>query len=952
MGDLFNYDKNPTSAGPVACLGMTFPNVEERRKHFLGILRDRLKDPEFRKIGGFPIGSDESILALSDPPYYTACPNPFIADFIKHYGKPYDPSKPYSREPFATDVSEGKNDPIYNAHSYHTKVPHKAIMRYILHYTDPGDVVFDGFCGTGMAGVAAQLCGDRSAIESLGYSLTADGIISDEDKQVISRCGERVPVLNDLSPAATLIAAGYNVTTDSREFARIAAKFLDNFNHEYGWMYETRDPKTGATCPVDFTIWSEIFSCPDCAGELEFWNLAWDEESGTLADQPICTHCTAEVSKRDLVRRTTTYYDKTVKATRTRQVLRPVEIRYRHKGSKKSKKPDKDDLATLEKIEKLIESIEYPTDLIMFVPEGDEWGDLYRGYHKGISRAHDFHLSRQLVAFSLLWRMADDLPKEEMKRLWRFTLQSVVVSFTRRNRFLKNAYSQVNRALSGTLYIGSTVSEPSPTYVLTGKIKRFGGAIPKGGSSTAITTQSLTSIILPENSVDYVFIDPPFGDNLPYAELNFLWEAWLRVFTNSGLDAVVNSTQRKDLTVYTNMMTDCLKQVYRVLKPGRWVTVEFHNSKNAVWTAIQEALGRAGFIIADVSVLDKGMKTKKQMHAKAVDKDLVISAYKPNGGLEKRFQLQAGTEEGVWDFVRTHLRQLPVFLVKGGFGQMIAERQQVLLFDRMVAFHVQRGVSVPLSAGDFYRGLAQRFPERDSMYFLTDQVAEYDRKRMTSRELLQLDLFVSDEASAIQWMKQQIVRKPQTFQELQPQFMRETQGGWQKYEKPLELSVLLEQNFLRYDGVGETPSQIHSYLSTNFKELRNLPKGDEGLRAKGKDRWYVPDANKAGDLEKLREKSLLKEFWEYIPLGYKPAKPDSQEGFIPGLEPKAAPALKGKKMKIIRMEAVRAGFKQCWQNRDYRTIIVIAQRIPEAVLQEDPKLLMWYDQARTRMGEE
>src|SRR6266849_2366671 len=73
-----------------------------------------------------------------------------------------------------------KNDPIYNAHSYHTKVPHKAIMRYILHYTDPGDVVFDGFCGTGMTGVAAQLCDDRKEVETLGYKVWEDGTILDE----------------------------------------------------------------------------------------------------------------------------------------------------------------------------------------------------------------------------------------------------------------------------------------------------------------------------------------------------------------------------------------------------------------------------------------------------------------------------------------------------------------------------------------------------------------------------------------------------------------------------------------------------------------------------------------------------------------------------------------------------------------------------------------------------
>ena len=174
---------------PMECLGMTFSSDEEWRKYFLEILREKLKDHEFRKIEGFPIGTDEDILELSDPPYYTACPNPFITDFIKHYGKPYDPSKLYSREPFAADVSEGKNDPIYNVHSYHTKVPHKAIMRYILHYTEPGDLVFDGFSGTGMTGVAAQMCGDKETVESLGYRVDKDGIIfqqeTDENGKII-----------------------------------------------------------------------------------------------------------------------------------------------------------------------------------------------------------------------------------------------------------------------------------------------------------------------------------------------------------------------------------------------------------------------------------------------------------------------------------------------------------------------------------------------------------------------------------------------------------------------------------------------------------------------------------------------------------------------------------------------------------------------------------------------
>src|ERR1700692_2072820 len=95
-----SFDMKPVAAPQTAveCLGVKFENDEKRREYFLAKLSEKLKDPEFRKIEGFPIGSDEDILALSDPPYYTVCPNPFIADFIKHHGKPYDPSKPSSRE--------------------------------------------------------------------------------------------------------------------------------------------------------------------------------------------------------------------------------------------------------------------------------------------------------------------------------------------------------------------------------------------------------------------------------------------------------------------------------------------------------------------------------------------------------------------------------------------------------------------------------------------------------------------------------------------------------------------------------------------------------------------------------------------------------------------------------------------------------------------------------------
>ncbi|MDK2826542.1 MAG: hypothetical protein PWQ44_1722, partial [Methanolobus sp.] len=252
-------------------------------------------------------------------------------------------------------------------------------------------------------------------------------------------------------------------------------------------------------------------------------------------------------------------------------------------------------------------------------------------------------------------------------------------------------------------------------------------------------------------------------------------------------------------------------------------------------------------------------------------------------------------------------------------------RDPRILFDQMVAYYVRKGYPVPISSQEFQVGLGQRFIERDGMYFLPEQAAEYDRKKLTSGQLIQTKLFVSDEASAIQWLRQLLKLKPQTFQDINPQFMQEL-GGWSKNEQELDLRELLNQNFLSYNGIGDVPSQIHSYLSTNWPEMRNLQKNDPALMAKAKDRWYVPDPNKAGDLEKLREKSLLKEFEEY--------------------------RQSTKKLKVFRMEAVRAGFKKAWHERDYSVIIKVADLIPNKILEEDPKLLMWYDQAVTRVGGE
>jgi DNA modification methylase len=931
------------SGGPVECLGMTFPSDDARREHFLKLLAEKLQDPEFRTQEGFPQGSDDSILAMSDPPYYTASPNPWLADFVEHYGKPYDCELRHDQEPFAADVSEGKNNSVYLAHSYHTKVPHRAIMRYLLHYTKPGDVVLDSFCGTGMAGVAAQLCGDRNEIRELGFRIEQDGSIMSLEQNDgknewarISSIGARCAILNDLSPAATFIANSFN-SQDTLDFEREARSAFRAVEDACGWMFRTLHKPTEAQLDsairllendtpsssllssgfgqINYTVWSDVFICRECTGEIIFWDAAVNKVNGKVTEPFNCPHCSARVTKRRLDRAWETKFDLELGKQVTQAKFVPVHIDYKVGRSKFSKRPDKYDLALLKKVDGYNTEMLIPAERIA---PGDE---ARRNDDAGITHTHHFFTRRNLLGLTSFKHSHPNL-----FRCSNLTSTMLVASKLYRFRSQNGSFGAGGGPMSGTLYIPSLIKEIPILKLLKehiDKMVRMKKSY-KWNPSVAISTGSAAALSIKDNSVDYIFIDPPFGSNIQYADLNFLWEAWLGVKTSTRDEAVESKTHNRSVHDYRKLMTNCFSEAYRVLKPGRWITVEFSNTQASVWNAIQTAIQESGFVVANVSALDKKQGSFKAVNTTtAVKQDLVISAYKPNGGLEEKLRMAPGAEDNVWDFVNSHLRYVPSIKMKGGELEFVTERDPRVIFDRMISWFVRHGIPVPLSSQEFQEGLRNRNPERDGMVFLSEQVAEYDRKRARAAQAPQMELFVSDERSAIDWLTDFLRKRPSTYQEVHPDFTTQVGAGWKKHEEKPELSALLDENFLRFDGNGDVPSQIHSYLSTNFKDLRGLEKEDPRLKAKAKDRWFVPDPNKAKDLEQKRERSLLKEFEAY----------------------KTATK---RQLKESRLEVLRAGFRTAWATKDYKTIIGIAEKLPDETLQEDEKLLLWYDQALTR----
>lgn len=861
---LFTFDdEKVVNNGPVTCLGIQFENDEKRREFFREELRKKL--PELRLIEGFPIGEDDDIIALSDPPYYTACPNPWINDFIKEWeaekskllAKGKRSSAFEVKEPYAADVSEGKNNPIYMAHAYHTKVPHPAIMRYILHYTQPGDTVFDGFCGTGMTGVAANLCGSKSAVQAIGEASGAAGI--------------RHGICSDLAPIASLISASYNLRFDPVAFRRKATAILNQVENELGWMYKFKIRGFEAT--ANYTVWSDVFVCPHCGQEITLWNESVDLEENEIKDVFPCPHCGAACSKKTMEKAWETRFDPIINDVITVNKKVPVRVNYTLNG-KRSERDYEDGDIDFKRIE-AIDISKYPTQKLV---EGFNTNQPIKS--NGVKYTHQFFTRRNLIYLSRVHELIGD---DVFLKTW---LTSVMQRTTKGYKFTLDRKFGI---LTGTLYIPSLNVELNPVNILKRKIEDFAiTEYPERGNGVIGVCSATSLSTIADNSIDYMFIDPPFGANIMYSELSSIWEGWIKVATNNKTEAIINNYQKKTLFDYQALMNASLKEFYRILKPGKWLTMEFSNTSASVWNSIQNALQGVGFVVVNVAALDKKQGSFKAVTSPtAVKQDLIITCYKPTDSLTNKFKISVDNSQNIWDFVEDLLEHLPVHLKKENATTAVIERSPKILFDRLIAYYVQHGYQVPIDAAEFQKGLRDRFVERDGMYFTAEQAIEYEEKKKETSSFVSLALLVGSEAEGIEWLKRKLEEGPKTYSEILPDWM-------QDLVKPKK---------------GDTLPELMQILDENFL------KDENGY-------WHIPDLNDQAQLDAVKNKRLLKEFEVYV---------------------------EAKKVKNARLEALRAGFKECYKNKDFATIVAVGDKIDEELLTTDEVLLRFYDIASSRV---
>jgi len=507
-------------------------------------------------------------------------------------------------------ITAPRTDPIYNCHSYLTKVPVAAIEPFIETFTRPGEVVADFFGGSGMTGLASVRLGRKAK-------------------------------LSDISALGRHIARGYATRVSPEDFTERAEEVVSQARKAIGSLYATRRVSDGAEVEMVRTVWSFTYLCPSCEAPLIYYRHLSSKGEAPKA----CPGCKHPFARRRWKRSADT----------------PVEVVARNTEGRLTEQPVSGfDLHMIEEAAQDARQSEVPS---LPITEDREMFSRSGLRKAGLIRTSDFFSPRNAIALLELWRAINKVGDPGLRQKLSFAFTAILPRASRRYQW--SAQRPLN-AQNQTYYI-------APVYYEWNVFELFGRKVdavlrsdeilfdnasllcgrPEGKLDYCLASANLLAH-LDSESVDYVFTDPPFGSNIFYSDMNLFHEAWLGEVTNYVSEAVVYTTgKRKNGAAerYEALLRSSFAEAFRILKPGRYMSVVFGNSSGRIWGLVQRAVRDAGFKSAPVhvAILDKGQRSVKGLNSgseSVVTVDLILTLQKPSPSQAERaddgHRLQSG----------------------------------------------------------------------------------------------------------------------------------------------------------------------------------------------------------------------------------------------------------------------------------------------------------------------
>jgi 16S rRNA G966 N2-methylase RsmD len=496
-------------------------------------------------------------------------------------------------------ITAPRTDAVYNCHAYLTKIPIAAIQPFIETFTKSGEVVADLFAGSGMTGLAAAILGRRAR-------------------------------LSDISVLGRHIATGYLTNVGAQEFRDAGEKVIAAAKTSLGKLYRTRRASDEATVEMVRTVWSFTYRCPSCNEELVFFERMRNHKT-SAPDK--CAKCAHPFARRSWPCACDVPVQVVVRGPDGRLVEQPVSA------------------ADFEAIQSAAADPRQRKVPSLHIDESREMFSRSGLGKAGLTETAQFFSSRNAIALLELWRAINRVKDENLRKKLSFAFTAILPRASRRYRW--SAQRPLN-AQNQTYYVAPVYYEWNVFELFERKIEAsiragddifsaaplFNAAISGNVTYTLASAHHLAH--LDDASVDYVFTDPPFGSNIFYSDMNLFHEAWLGETTDHAREAVMHTTGRKKngaASRYESLLREAFAEAYRVLKPGRHMSVVFGNSDGQVWGLVQRAIRDAGFcsVPLHVAILDKGQRSVKGLNSGSegvVTVDLVVTVQKPVRALE------------------------------------------------------------------------------------------------------------------------------------------------------------------------------------------------------------------------------------------------------------------------------------------------------------------------------
>jgi len=468
--------------------------------------------------------------------------------------------------------------PVYKMHRYFARRPWSVFNELIRHYSNPGNIILDPFCGGGV-----------TVVEGLKLKRKVIGV--------------------DLNPMATFITRMEVIDVDLNELKKAFSEIEKAVKDEIQELYLTICPKCKKETPAEWFEWSYIYECPSCKKKVQL-SGAKKLKGGKY----ICSFC-KEVFKL-------------VETKRIGETPIRLKVNCEYCGLKGEKKPDDYDFKKVEWIEKNFEKIVkgkklfYPKDKIFL---GEKTRELL---NKGFNYFSELFTKRNLLALSLLLKYIKSLKySHEIIETLVFTFSSTLRGANRMCFKPEKWQGGSPSDWPGHDYWVPILPLEWPVWdyfnrclkkILKGKefskkeisnfySKALGFKDLKKTKNCLLLAQSSTKLLFSDESIDVIITDPPYGGNVNYTELSDFWAIWIKDVLGLKPDELIDYTeevienkyQGKSAKEYRDLMYKVFKECHRVLKPNRWMVMTFHNRDFRTWNAIHLAAHDAGFILSE-----------------------------------------------------------------------------------------------------------------------------------------------------------------------------------------------------------------------------------------------------------------------------------------------------------------------------------------------------------------